>query len=203
MLSDSCQAVPHLPVDVQQLGVDWLVASGHKMLGPTSSGFLWGRCGARGATDELGRQAAPWCFCQHLSGQLCSSCGPNSDTARLAQLSQAAPLPRRLLAARLARSLLLGMHGELEHACAKSCREVRYVMLCCAVLRWASGTSCWRRCRPLWWAGRPPVGGQGAAPAARKGAGQQPGLWRPTQKCMDASAHVPVVAAGRLPAWRP
>lgn len=43
VLSDSCQAVPHLPVDVQALGCDWLVASGHKMLGPTASGFLWGR----------------------------------------------------------------------------------------------------------------------------------------------------------------
>jgi len=43
VLLDACQSVPHMPVNVQQLGVDWLVASGHKMCGPTGVGFLWGR----------------------------------------------------------------------------------------------------------------------------------------------------------------
>jgi len=43
ILVDACQSVPHMPVDVQQLGVDFLVASGHKMCGPTGIGFLWGR----------------------------------------------------------------------------------------------------------------------------------------------------------------
>lgn len=45
MLLDSCQFLPHRPTDVQALGCDWLVASGHKMLAPTASGFLWGRWG--------------------------------------------------------------------------------------------------------------------------------------------------------------
>ncbi len=40
---DACQAVPHLPVDVQALGVDFVAFSGHKMLGPTGIGALWGR----------------------------------------------------------------------------------------------------------------------------------------------------------------
>ena len=40
---DGAQAVPHLPVNVQDLGVDFYAASGHKMLGPTGIGFLWGR----------------------------------------------------------------------------------------------------------------------------------------------------------------
>jgi len=40
---DACQSVPHMPVDVQRLDVDFLAASGHKMLGPTGIGFLWGR----------------------------------------------------------------------------------------------------------------------------------------------------------------
>jgi len=43
LLVDACQSVPHMPVDVQSLGADWLVASGHKMCGPTGIGFLWGR----------------------------------------------------------------------------------------------------------------------------------------------------------------
>lgn len=43
VLVDGAQAVPHLPVDVQELGADFYVFSGHKMLGPTGSGVLWGR----------------------------------------------------------------------------------------------------------------------------------------------------------------
>ena len=40
---DACQSVPHMPVDVQQLDVDFLAFSGHKMLAPTGIGVLWGR----------------------------------------------------------------------------------------------------------------------------------------------------------------
>jgi cysteine desulfurase/selenocysteine lyase len=43
VLLDACQAVPHMPVDVQALGVDFIAASGHKMCGPTGIGFLYGR----------------------------------------------------------------------------------------------------------------------------------------------------------------
>ena len=40
---DGAQAVPHVPVDVQEIGADFYAFSGHKMLGPTGSGALWAR----------------------------------------------------------------------------------------------------------------------------------------------------------------
>jgi cysteine desulfurase/selenocysteine lyase len=43
LLVDGAQSVPHLPVDVQALGADFLAFSGHKMLGPTGIGALWAR----------------------------------------------------------------------------------------------------------------------------------------------------------------
>jgi cysteine desulfurase / selenocysteine lyase len=42
-LVDGAQGVPHLPVDVGALGADFYACSGHKMLGPTGIGALWGR----------------------------------------------------------------------------------------------------------------------------------------------------------------
>jgi len=43
ILIDGCQAVPHLPVDMQALGADFYAFSGHKMLGPTGVGVLWAK----------------------------------------------------------------------------------------------------------------------------------------------------------------
>jgi cysteine desulfurase/selenocysteine lyase len=40
---DACQSVPHMPVDVTATGADFVAFSGHKMLGPTGVGVLWGR----------------------------------------------------------------------------------------------------------------------------------------------------------------
>jgi cysteine desulfurase/selenocysteine lyase len=44
-LVDGSQSVPHLPVNVQQIGCDFFCFSGHKMLGPTGTGVLWIREG--------------------------------------------------------------------------------------------------------------------------------------------------------------
>lgn len=43
LLVDACQSVPHHRVDVRALGADLVAFSGHKMLGPTGVGVLWGR----------------------------------------------------------------------------------------------------------------------------------------------------------------
>ncbi|MCO8276334.1 cysteine desulfurase [Actinoplanes sp. TRM 88003] len=43
VMLDCSQSVPHLPVDVQALGADFIAFTGHKMLGPTGIGVLWGR----------------------------------------------------------------------------------------------------------------------------------------------------------------
>ncbi len=42
-LVDAAQSVPHIPVDVNVLGADFLAFSAHKMLGPTGIGVLWGK----------------------------------------------------------------------------------------------------------------------------------------------------------------
>ena len=40
---DACQSVPHMPINVAQLNIDYLTFSGHKAVGPTGVGVLWGR----------------------------------------------------------------------------------------------------------------------------------------------------------------
>ena len=47
---DACQSVPHYKVDVKALNVDFIAFSGHKMLGPTGVGILWGR---KSLLDEM------------------------------------------------------------------------------------------------------------------------------------------------------
>ena len=43
VLLDACQSVPHMAIDVSKLDVDFLAFSGHKALGPTGVGVLWGK----------------------------------------------------------------------------------------------------------------------------------------------------------------
>ena len=40
---DACQSVPHMPIDVVDLNIDFMTFSGHKAVGPTGVGVLWGR----------------------------------------------------------------------------------------------------------------------------------------------------------------
>jgi cysteine desulfurase/selenocysteine lyase len=55
VLVDGAQSVPHRRVDVQALGIDFLAFSGHKLMGPTGAGALWGR-------EELLAQMPPFQF---------------------------------------------------------------------------------------------------------------------------------------------
>jgi cysteine desulfurase/selenocysteine lyase len=53
VLIDAAQSIAHLPTDVQALGADFLVFSGHKIYSTTGSGVLWGR-------ESLLRELPPW-----------------------------------------------------------------------------------------------------------------------------------------------
>lgn len=43
IILDAAQSIPHMEIDVQDLGIDFMAFSGHKMLGPTGVGVLWGK----------------------------------------------------------------------------------------------------------------------------------------------------------------
>ncbi len=43
VLVDAAQSAPHMPIDIQELGADFVVFSAHKMVGPTGVGVLWGK----------------------------------------------------------------------------------------------------------------------------------------------------------------
>ncbi|MDR0927029.1 MAG: cysteine desulfurase [Ignavibacteria bacterium] len=43
VLLDTAQSIQHIPIDVQQMDCDFIIASGHKMYGPTGIGFLYGK----------------------------------------------------------------------------------------------------------------------------------------------------------------
>jgi cysteine desulfurase/selenocysteine lyase len=55
IIIDAAQAVPHLKVDAQDLGADFIVFSSHKMLGPTGVGILWGK-------EELLKEIYPFMY---------------------------------------------------------------------------------------------------------------------------------------------
>ncbi len=66
---DGAQAVPHMTVDISKIGCDFYVFTGHKMLGPTGVGVLWGR-------RELLEAMPPFMF----GGEMISKVGLSKST---------------------------------------------------------------------------------------------------------------------------
>lgn len=63
ILIDGSQSVPVMKTEVGKMGVDWLVFSGHKMLGPTGIGVLWGR-------REILEEMPPFLYGGDMIGQV-------------------------------------------------------------------------------------------------------------------------------------
>ncbi len=93
---DACQSVPHMPVDVKELGVDFLAFSGHKMLGPNGVGALWGRA-------ELLDQLPPF-----LTG------GSMIEVVAMDGTTFAAP-PQRFEAGTMMTSQVVGLGAAVEY----------------------------------------------------------------------------------------
>ena len=66
---DGAQSVPHMPVDVNVTGADFLVFSGHKVYGPMGSGVVWGR-------EEWLEKMPPW----QTGGEMISMVRPERST---------------------------------------------------------------------------------------------------------------------------
>jgi cysteine desulfurase / selenocysteine lyase len=69
LVCDAAQAAPHVRLDVQALGADFIAVSGHKMCGPSGIGFLWGR-------SELLLELEPFL----LGGHMIRNVGDESTT---------------------------------------------------------------------------------------------------------------------------
>ena len=93
---DACQSVPHMPVDFHALGVDFAAFSGHKMLGPTGIGALYGR-------RELLAALPPF-----LTG------GSMIETVRMEGTTYAAP-PQRFEAGTQAVAQIVGMGAAVRY----------------------------------------------------------------------------------------
>jgi cysteine desulfurase/selenocysteine lyase len=93
---DACQSVPHLPLSLPDLGVDFAAFSGHKMLGPSGVGVLWGR-------RELLAAMPPF-----LTG------GSMIETVRMEGSTYAAP-PQRFEAGVPMAAQAVGLHAAVDY----------------------------------------------------------------------------------------
>lgn len=93
---DACQSIPHLPVRMHDLGADLVAWSGHKMLGPTGIGFLWG-------TPEILEAMPPF-----LTG------GSMIEVVHL-ERSTYAPVPQKFEAGTQMVAQTIGMRAAVEY----------------------------------------------------------------------------------------
>lgn len=96
VILDACQSVPHMSIDVAGLGIDFLAFSGHKSLGPTGIGVLWGRA-------ELLDELPPFLF----GGSMISSATMSDSTW--------APVPRKFEAGVPNMAQAVGLGAALEY----------------------------------------------------------------------------------------
>lgn len=96
VILDACQSVPHMKIEVEKLGIDFLAFSGHKSLGPTGIGVLWGRA-------ELLDQLPPFLF----GGSMISSATMTDATW--------APVPRKFEAGVPNMAQAVGLGAALEY----------------------------------------------------------------------------------------
>lgn len=96
VILDACQSVPHMKIDVSKLGVDFLAFSGHKSVGPTGVGVLWGRA-------ELLDELPPFLF----GGSMIESVTMTDATW--------APVPRKFEAGVPNMAQVVGLGAALEY----------------------------------------------------------------------------------------
>lgn len=96
VILDACQSVPHMKVDVKALDIDFLAFSGHKSLGPTGVGVLWGKA-------TLLEELPPFLF----GGSMISSASMTGATW--------APIPRKFEAGVPNMAQAVGLGAALEY----------------------------------------------------------------------------------------
>lgn len=109
---DGAQAVPHMLCDVQELGVDFLAFSAHKMCGPTGVGVLWGR-------EELLQEMPPYRF----GGSMILSVRPDDSPQGLKV--QWADLPHKFEGGTPNISGVLGLGAALDYLQSFGMEEIR------------------------------------------------------------------------------
>ncbi len=115
LLIDGAQAVPHMKVDMQKLGCDWYAFSGHKMLGPSGIGVLWGR-------EELLEEMAPFMY----GGEMISEVSFDKAEFKEAPYKFEAGTPHIAGAIGLGAAVDYLDNLEMEKVRAHECELVRY-----------------------------------------------------------------------------